>query len=413
MNSTVITAKDITKTYKLYRTPKDHVKELLLLRKKEYHKKFHALRNVSMNISKGETIGIIGRNGSGKSTLLQIICGIVQPSSGSVETKGRISALLELGAGFNPEFSGRENVYINASIMGFSDREIDKKFSKIIDFAEIGDFIDEPVKTYSSGMYVRLAISIPLNVEPNIPVVDEALSVGDTYFQSKCFAKFREFQKMGVTILFVTHDMGAITRHCSKVYLLEDGKVHSSGDPKTLIDQYNRLVLGFSETDKSEKKPNSNGTQNPGESRYGNGKADIFEAGIYTLEGSPVQSLIHGDEYDFKLKVVFKDRIENPILSFTIKDVYGVEITGTNTLYKKIDTGIVHKGSSLEVTFRHKILLNPRKYLLSFGCAGFVNGEYLVYDRRFDFLSFHVVSGEESVGLFDLESNIYIQKLPG
>ena len=214
----VINLKNITKTYRLYNNHADRVKETFHPLRKKYHHSFNALTDVSLDVKRGKTVGIIGRNGSGKSTLLQIICGILQPTSGIVEISGRISALLELGAGFNPEFTGRQNIYMNCAILGLTHEEIKARFDDIVAFAEIGDFIGQPVKTYSSGMYVRLAFAIAINVNPDILVVDEALSVGDTLFQSKCFAKFKEFQEKGITILFVTHAMDLITRYCSSAW---------------------------------------------------------------------------------------------------------------------------------------------------------------------------------------------------
>jgi teichoic acid transport system ATP-binding protein len=419
-----IRIKNITKTYTLYKSHADRVKETFHPFRKKYHRPFNALNNVSLDVKRGETVGIIGRNGGGKSTMLQIICGILQPTSGSVEVAGRVSALLELGAGFNPEFTGRQNVYINAAILGMNHEEIGAHFDDIAAFADIGDFIDQPVKTYSSGMYVRLAFAIAINVDPDILLVDEALSVGDTIFQSRCFAKFREFQEKGITIVLVTHSLDLITRFCSTAHLLEQGQVHASGFPKDVVDEYNRLIVKCSgqapvemvhsyETQGIIKAKQWNGLfqVNPDENRYGNGKAEILEAGIFSMDGTPSQTLLQGEIYEFRLKVRFKDTIPNPILAYTVKDVKGFDISGTNTLYQNIDTGTVNEDDVLLATFTHKILLNPGGYLLSFGCAGFENGEYVVYERRYDYLSFDVTSTRASVGFFDLESKIAIRKV--
>ena len=241
-----VSVKNLTKAYKLYNNHADRVKEALNPFRKSYHRVFNALSDVSLIIQRGETVGIIGRNGSGKSTLLQVVAGILQPTHGDIYVNGRISALLELGAGFNPEFSGRQNVFINAAILGLSYDEIEIRFSEIAAFANIGDYIDQPVKTYSSGMYVRLAFAIAINVNPDILIVDEALAVGDTLFQTKCFAKFREFQERGVTVVFVTHSLDLVTRYCSGAYLLEQGKLIYSGAPKKVVDEYNRLIVNCS-----------------------------------------------------------------------------------------------------------------------------------------------------------------------
>ena len=419
-----IRIRNITKTYTLYSSHADRVKETFHPFRKKYHRPFNALNNISFDVKRGETVGIIGRNGSGKSTLLQIICGILQPTSGSVKVAGKVSALLELGAGFSPEFTGRQNVFINAAILGMNHEQIEARFDDIATFAEIGDFIDQPVKTYSSGMYVRLAFATAINVNPDILLVDEALSVGDTFFQSKCFAKFREFQEKGITIVFVTHSLDLITRYCSIAYLLEQGAVYASGFPKDVVDEYNRLIVKCSRQtpiepvhsfDKQgvikDKQWEGLFQINPNENRYGNGKAEILEAGIFSIDGNALQTLAQGEIYEFRLKVRFKDTILNPIFAYTIKDTKGFDISGTNTLYQNINTGVVHEDDVLLATFTHKVLLNPGGYLLSFGCAGFENGEYIVYERRYDYLSFEVISRRGSVGLFDLDSKIAIRRM--
>ncbi|HTN44078.1 MAG TPA: ABC transporter ATP-binding protein, partial [Nitrospiria bacterium] len=225
-----IEVNNLTKIYKLYSSPKDRLKEILT--RKKHHHDFYALNDVSFTIEKGQTVGIIGQNGSGKSTLLQIICGVLQPTCGSVRANGRIAALLELGAGFNPEFTGRENVYMNGALMGFSREDMDRRFPEIEAFAEIGEFIDQPVKTYSSGMYVRLAFSSAVNIDPEILVVDEALSVGDMYFQHRCISRMESFRAEGKTIVLVTHDINLVKSFCDKAVLMDHGRVFDSGDPE-------------------------------------------------------------------------------------------------------------------------------------------------------------------------------------
>lgn len=424
----IINASNITKSYKLYNSHSDRVREVFHPFRKKYHNIFNALHNVSLQIKKGETVGIIGRNGSGKSTLLQIVAGILQPARGDIFVNGRISALLELGAGFNPEFTGRQNVYINAAILGLTNDEIDTRFPEIAAFADIGDFIDQPVKIYSSGMYVRLAFAIAISVNPDILIVDEALSVGDAYFQARCFAKFREFQELGVTILFVTHALNLITSYCSSAYLLELGSVHASGSPKDVVDEYNRLIVDCAWNSQRESKSTEasinapardyekdviKGKQwdglfqlNPNENRYGDGKAEIIEAGIFTMKGEAVQTLIKGEKYAFWLKIRFNNTIENPIFAYTIKDVKGFDLSGTNTYFQNVDTGTVHDGEFVLSKFKHQMNLNPGEYLLSFGCAGHEDGKYVVYERRYDYLKFDVVSEQMRMGFFDLNSEI-------
>ncbi len=423
--NTVIQARNLTKTYKLYDNHSNRVKEAFHPFRKKYHQTFNALTDISFSIKKGETVGLIGRNGSGKSTLLQCVCGIVAPTSGIIDVHGRISALLELGAGFNPEFTGRENVYLNATIMGMSQEEIDACYDQIAEFAAIGTFIDQPVKTYSSGMYVRLAFAVAINVNPDILIVDEALSVGDTLFQVKCFAKFREFQEKGVTIVFVTHSVDLVTRYCNKGYLLENGRFHARGDVIDVVDEYNRLLVNCSKKDRKVKKidrrkkaiSGDKGTNtrlewegmfktNPQENRYGNGGATILEAGIFDLDGNGVQTMIKGKEYEFRMRVLFHKRVTNPILAYTIKDIKGFDITGTNTLFQTIDTGTFDPEDIVSVTFRHKMILGAGGYLLSFGCAGFENDNYVIFERRYDYMTFEVVSEKPNVGFLDLESVI-------
>lgn len=237
-NNPAISVKNVTKAYRLYNSHADRVKEAFHPLRKKYHYLFNALNNVSFEVKRGEAFGIIGRNGSGKSTLLQIVCGILQPTSGAVHTNGRISALLELGAGFNPEFTGRENVYINGKILGFTDVEIDARFNKIAEFADIGEFIDQPVKVYSSGMVIRLAFAVQVCVDPDLLVVDEALSVGDIFFQQKCFARMHEIISGGTTCLFVSHDTAAIQNLCQRAILLDRGEISFIGDAKEAVSRY-------------------------------------------------------------------------------------------------------------------------------------------------------------------------------
>lgn len=427
MSDSIIQFQNVTKTYQLYTSPVDRVKEAFHPFKKVYHQHFNALTDVSFDIQRGETVGIVGRNGSGKSTLLQLACSILQPTSGTINVEGRISALLELGAGFNPEFTGRENVYLNAAILGLKKEEIDNCFADIADFANIGEFIDQPVKMYSSGMYVRLAFAVAINVKPEILIVDEALAVGDAVFQAKCFAKFREFQDRGITIVFVTHAVDLITKYCSRALLLDRGSLRNSGSPKEVVDDYNRLLAGvssgfekpvssstkeISEPDSSLPQGKWDGlfTVNPQENRYGTGRASILEAGFFTPGGDPLQTLVKGDTCEIRLRVLFNETVKDPVLAFTIKDTKGFDITGTNTWYKNISTGTFQAGEIVEVVFTQTVALNSGSFLISFGCAGFEKGEYVVYDRRYDYMGFDVVSTTTGVGYFDMEPEIKLYR---
>ena len=407
-----IEVKSVKKVFKLYNRQLDRIREVVTFWNNTcYHRPFHALKNVSFSIAKGDTVGIIGRNGSGKSTLLQIICSILQPTSGEVFVDGRISALLELGAGFNPEFSGRENVYLNGSILGISREEMEECFDEIAAFADIGEFIDQPVKSYSSGMYVRLAFAVAINVNPDILIVDEALSVGDTAFQAKCYAKFREFQEKGVTVLFVTHSMDLITRYCNNALLLENGVLVKSGPAKEVVDEYNRMIVNCAPDaeDAVDEQPALNKQLHPDENRYGNGKAEIIEVGIDAPGKDSNYTFVHGETYRFWFKTLFHETVENPVTAFTIKDVKGFDISGTNTLYKDVHIGEVHEGDVLLTEFEQRMMLNAGGYLLSFGCAGFEQNEYVVYDRRYDVITFEVVSEKSAVGMFDLDSTIQVR----
>ena len=241
MSANAITVKDVTKVYRLYDKPIDRLKESLSLTHKSYHKDFYALNGLSFNVEKGQTVGIIGTNGSGKSTILKIITGVLTPTTGQVDVEGKISALLELGAGFNMDYTGIENIYMNGTMMGYSRKEMDEKLQDILDFADIGDFVYQPVKTYSSGMFVRLAFALNINVEPEILIVDEALSVGDVFFQAKCYRKMEEIKKRGTTILMVTHDMGSIIKYCDKVVLLNKGEFIAEGEPGHMVDLYKKI----------------------------------------------------------------------------------------------------------------------------------------------------------------------------
>ena len=235
MSSEAIKLEHITKVYKLYNRNRDRLKDSLGLTKKKCYTEHFALRDVSMEIHQGETVGIIGVNGSGKSTILKIITGVLSPTSGTMEINGRISALLELGAGFNMEYTGLENVYLNGTMLGFSEEEINDRLQAILDFADIGEFIHQPVKTYSSGMFVRLAFAVAINIDPEILIVDEALSVGDVFFQAKCYHKFEEFKKLGKTILFVSHDLTSIAKYCDRVVLLNKGVKLAEGSPRDMV----------------------------------------------------------------------------------------------------------------------------------------------------------------------------------
>ncbi|MCM1056984.1 MAG: ABC transporter ATP-binding protein [Firmicutes bacterium] len=413
-----IVVQDVEKIYKLYDRPRDRMKEALGLGKKQVHKLHYALSGISMDVYRGETVGIIGTNGSGKSTLLKIITGVLTPTSGEVRVAGRISALLELGAGFNQEYNGIENVYLNGTMMGFSEKEIDEKLPAILEFADIGDYVYQPVKTYSSGMFVRLAFAVAINIEPEILIVDEALSVGDVFFQAKCYHKFEEFKKLGKTIVFVSHDLSSISKYCDRVFLLNKGKLLGEGTPKKMIDAYKQVLVGQYEI--PEEQESHRLVDDPGlreaagkalgdTLEYGTKQARITEYYLTDDRGVRTTAVLKGTRYTLHMKVEFSDHIPCPIFAFSVKNVKGTEITGTNTMIEKAFLESVDAGQTKEITFTQKMSLQGGEYLLSLGVTGYNGDTFEVYHRLYDVMSVTVISDKDTVGYYDCESEIVIQ----
>lgn len=422
MSDIAISVQNVTKLYRLYDKPSDRLKESLGLSKKKRYREHYALRDLSFDIKKGECVGIIGTNGAGKSTILKIITGVLNPTQGNVVIDGRISALLELGAGFNMEYTGIENVYLNGTMIGFTKEEIDGKLQEILEFADIGDFVNQPVKTYSSGMFVRLAFAVAINIEPEILIVDEALSVGDVFFQAKCFHKFEEFKEQGKTILFVSHDMSSIQRYCDRVILLNKGIKQAEDNPKTVIDLYKKLLVHsdveldthqetpFNETtDVPEGEWKTNFAINPNYLEYGEKKAEIIDFALVDENGKFSNITENGKYFSVKMKVKFYEDIVEPIFAFTIKNVQGLEITGTNTMYENIDLGKCVAGDIRQVEFKQKTSLKAGEYLISLGCTGYSGGEFVVYHRLYDIVSLNVISDKYMVGFYDMNSYVTVQ----
>lgn len=418
MDEIAIKVEKLCKMYKLYDKPADRFKEALGFTKNKLYHEYYALNNINFEVKKGETIGIIGTNGSGKSTILKIITGVLNPTSGSVDIKGRVSALLELGAGFNSEYSGIENVYLNGTMMGFKKEEIDAKLDTILAFADIGEFINQPVKTYSSGMFVRLAFAVAINIEPEILIVDEALSVGDVFFQAKCYKKFEEFKEQGKTILFVSHDLSSINKYCDRVILLDRGKSLGEGEPKEMIDIYKKVLVNqlnnqediSSNTLIDEQKEWKKSLNiNPNTIEYGNKMAEIIDFCILNNKGMITNNVSKGKEASIKFKVKFNELIADPIFAFTIKDLKGTDITGTNTMLEHVDVGRISKGDVKEVIFKQEINLQGGEYLLSLGCTGYREGEFTVYHRLYDVCNITVISNKNTVGYYDMNSDVSIQ----
>ena len=438
--TTVICVEHLTKIYKLYNRPRDRLIESLgLSRGKVLSRDHYALKDVSFRVGKGETIGIIGTNGSGKSTILKIITGVLGATSGRVEVNGRISALLELGAGFNMEYTGIENVYLNGTMIGFSREEIDERLQSIIDFADIGDFIHQPVKTYSSGMFVRLAFAVAINIDPEILIVDEALSVGDVFFQSKCYRKFEDFKRQGKTILFVSHDLGSISKYCDRVILLNQGVALAEGPPMKMVDLYKKLLVGQLDVNTlevigtgqkytagtqtggwSDGKPPAAGCEstagddgwtpafpiNPEINEYGDRVAEIIAFNILDQDGRSSNTIDKGTECTVRMRVLFHGRVDDPIYAYTFTDLRGTDITGTNSMYEKASVRAMNDGDIQEIEFTQRMDMQGGEYMLSLGCTGYDGTEFVVHHRLYEACSVTVMSTKNTVGFYDANATV-------
>ncbi len=411
----------LNKVYRLYDHNRDRLLDSLGLARKKRYREHFALRDVDLNVHQGECVGIIGTNGSGKSTILKIITGVLNPTSGSVQVNGRISALLELGAGFNYEYNGIENVYLNGTMIGFSEKEIDEKLQDILDFADIGDYVYQPVKTYSSGMFVRLAFAVAINIDPEILIVDEALSVGDVFFQAKCYHKFEEFKKQGKTILFVSHDLSAISKYCDRAVLLNQGVKLGEGSPREMIDIYKQVLVGQYELPSGDKQSNLAADEdirraaaekvdgkNPQALEYGTKEAEIVEYYMTDGAGMKTSAILKGDPFTLHMKVQAHKDLPAPIFALSIKNIKGVEITGTNTMVEKSFLESVKAGEVLTITFTQKVRLQGGEYLLSLGVTGYEGDTFTVYHRLYDILNLTVISDHDTVGYFDMESDVKV-----
>ena len=423
----MISVRNIGKMYRLFDQPKDRLKEQLLWRfGKRYSREFWALKDISFEVKKGETVGLIGRNGSGKSTLLQVICGTLTPTHGTIETRGRIAALLELGSGFNPEFTGRENVYMNAAVLGLSKKEIDARFDDIATFADIGDFIEQPVKTYSSGMVVRLAFSVAINVDPEILVVDEALSVGDELFQRKCFSRIEAIKSSGATILFVSHSGATIIELCDRAVLIDAGEKLAVGVPKQIVGSYQKLL--YAPKDKREAIRNqirradehiaasANTVQDtspelyaPSEAtpelqesfdpnlkpistiEYASQGAKIISVLIKTLEGVQVNNLVRGKTYLYCYTVKFLKNCTNVRFGMYIKTISGFDLGGAASSSLKNSIAFIESGSTYQVEFQFRCILNSGVYFVNAGVNGNIDGTETFLTRLLDAIVFRVI----------------------
>jgi len=420
MSDFAINIEHISKVYKLYRGRADRLKDALHLTRRQTYQDYYALSDVNFTVQKGETVGLIGTNGAGKSTLLKIVTGVLTPSGGQVEVNGRISALLELGAGFNNEYTGLENIYFNGTLLGYTREQMEERVPRIIEFAGIGDYINQPVKMYSSGMFARLAFAMAINVEPDILIVDEALSVGDIYFQSKCFKKMDEIKKNGTTVLLVTHDMSSVVKYCDRVVVLNHGKVVKEGNPKEMVDIYKKILVNQYDENKTGNAQKLSVGKDTWMSRlrlnnenvlYGSGKARIVDFGLFDENGNITGLILKKRIFTIKMKVEFMEDVEYPIFAFTVKNVRGAEVTGTNTMFERLEVPLARTGEIYVVTFQQKALLQGGEYLLSFGCTGYENAEFTAYDRMYDVVNLTIVSEQDTVGVFDMDSHVEIEKI--
>jgi len=436
-NDMAVDIRSVFKRYRIYHEKIPSLKNTILRRKRTTFEEFLALDNVSFTVDHGQTLGIIGPNGSGKSTLLKLMAKILQPTSGEVIVNGSLSALLELGAGFHPDLTGRENVYINAAILGMRKRDVDKKMDDIIEFSELAKFIDTPVKNYSSGMYMRLGFSVAINVNPDILLVDEVLAVGDQAFQAKCYKVIYNFMKRGKTIIIVSHDLDTISDLCSNVVFIKDGKVEDMGKPLNIVTKYrayieelekkriieqqsierkkifktvierNRKIVDGEEIAKLTDSSVSGETIK----RFGSGDAEIQNIKLLDSKDMEIDFCEYGDNVKIVYKVLFKKRIEEPVFGIRIKDFRGNIVYGTNTRLNNIKTGIFKKGDLIKVIFNQKVPLIGGEYLISSAVAYKDNMTYC--DWVNDMFAINVISRKIAEGIVDLNSSIEIKNVTG
>ena len=395
---------------------------------------FVALENTSFKIKRGDAVGIIGLNGSGKSTLLQIIAGTLKPTTGEVKAEGKIGALLELGSGFNPDFTGKENIYLNARILGLKQSEIDQRYDAITTFSGIGDFVNQPVRTYSSGMVVRLAFSVIAHTDPDILIIDEALAVGDARFQSKCFAFLESFKEKGGTLLFVSHDINSIARLCNSAILLHKGKIISNGLPKKVINEYSKIISGNHISSKEdEQTPRNKGSvprdaenenkrteflksehkeEYEEEFNYGGEKAEIISYSISDKDRNKSKVISSSEFFTISFTVLGKELITRPIYAMTIRDTKGQQIYGQNTLFSKIHTNDLENGKKVKITFQLSANLGAGKYLISFGVTRFQEDDELeVIHRRYDAEELQIINSDGSFGIANCNCSIKCEDL--
>jgi len=366
-SKTVLRVIGLRKEFRFYRRPWDRFLEFASIGSVTRGHLFVALNNVEFEVAKGDAVGVIGANGAGKSTLLKIICGTLYPTAGRVEVTGRVASLLELGTGFHPEFTGRQNIVFNARFLGLTDEEIHERMAAIVAFSELGDFIDRPLRTYSSGMQVRLAFAVMANVEPQILIIDEALAVGDAYFQQKCMRRIRQFREEGVSLLFVSHDPGAVKTLCSEAVLLHHGEIVDRGRPEAVLARYNALIAseGASREILSQEVGRASGADNPALHRSGSFVAIVEDVSLREAHGRECRSFGVGDEATISVRVLCLDEVTDPTVGILIRDRLGNDVYGTNTYHQEIQTGHFDVGEVLEITFSFALNIGPGEYNLT------------------------------------------------
>jgi lipopolysaccharide transport system ATP-binding protein len=439
-DSLVIDVRDVSKRYEIYAKPADRLKQMIASGARRlsgggearYFREFWALHGVSLHVERGECVALIGRNGSGKSTLLQIIAGTVSPTSGSVAVDGRVAALLELGSGFNPEFTGLENVYLNASLLGLSRQDTDARLDAILAFADIGDFVHQPVKTYSSGMTVRLAFAVQAQIEPDVLIVDEALAVGDARFQAKCFARLKSLRERGTSILLVTHSTEQVVTHCDRAILIDKGHKLDDGEPRPVVNRYldllygrekiaelphsvehagdasvNEQLAGFDPGfgERSEPMFAQRPAYNPYEHRWGDGRAELMDFALFTGDTAFPSSIRTGDPLSLYVRFRFNDKIMHPVLGVTLKTKEGLTVYGTNTEMAIMEEAFHdgEAGRSGIALCQFALKCAPGDYFLSVGLASRDgSGEAVPHDRRYDAIHICVEADAPFIGVADL-----------
>ena len=433
-NNTAVEVNSVSKRYRIYHEKIPSLKQTILTLRRTTYEEFLALDNISFSVRHGETCGIIGPNGSGKSTLLKLMAKIIYPTSGEVIINGPLSALLELGAGFHPDLTGRENIYINAAILGMKKRDVDRKLNDIIEFSELERFIDTPVKNYSSGMYMRLGFSVAVNVNPDILLVDEVLAVGDQAFQAKCYKVIYDFMKQGKTIIIVSHDLDTISDLCSKVIFLRDGKIIDMGKPLDIVSKYRAHIEELEkkriiEQQRAERKKifktviEGNRKVIDGEeisrlshlsidgetiSRFGSGDAEITDINLFDKSGNEISYCKYGDSVKVTYKVLFREKVEEPVFGIRITDYRGNIIYGTNSRLNKIKTGTFNKSDGVSVTFSFKISLMGGEYSIS-PAVGY-NDNRTYCDWVNDMFTINVIHRNIAEGLADLDLEMSITR---